>query len=95
MSDNRPAPDFSAVLVSLMKGVVFRERQPKLWQDLLEVQARIVDYVALLGLELAIDFSHFGSDIFALKKRLRADERIAVFDSFTQYAGEFRRRLGI
>ncbi|MGR9107532.1 MAG: DUF4194 domain-containing protein [Gammaproteobacteria bacterium] len=55
MFDNRPAPDFSAVLVHLMKGVLFRERQLKLWQDLLEVQARVIDYVALLGLELALD----------------------------------------
>jgi hypothetical protein len=46
---------FSLVLVSLMKGVVHAETEPKNWQALLDLQARVRDHVAPLGLELIID----------------------------------------
>ncbi len=45
----------SRVLVGLMKGVVYRESDAPLWQDLLVLQARARDYVAVLGLELMLD----------------------------------------
>jgi Domain of unknown function (DUF4194) len=50
-----PGRDFSAVLVSLMKGVTFVESDPPLWQALLGLQARVRDYVAVLGLDLILD----------------------------------------
>jgi len=46
---------FSLVLVSLMKGVVHAETEPKNWQALLDLQARVRDHVAPLGLELIVD----------------------------------------
>jgi hypothetical protein len=46
---------FSMVLVSLMKGVVHAEAEPKNWQALLDLQARVRDHVAPLGLELIVD----------------------------------------
>jgi hypothetical protein len=46
---------FSLVLVSLMKGVVHAEAEPKNWQALLDLQARVRDHVAPLGLELIVD----------------------------------------
>jgi hypothetical protein len=46
---------FSLVLVSLMKGVVHAESEPKNWQALLDLQARVRDHVAPLGLELIVD----------------------------------------
>jgi hypothetical protein len=46
---------FSVVLVSLMKGVVHAETEPKNWQALLDLQARVRDHVAPLGLELIVD----------------------------------------
>jgi hypothetical protein len=46
---------FSLVLVALMKGVVFAEEAPKNWQALLDLQARVRDHVAPLGLELILD----------------------------------------
>ena len=46
---------FSLVLVSLMKGVVHAEDAPKNWQALLDLQARVRDHVAPLGLELIVD----------------------------------------
>jgi hypothetical protein len=48
---------FSSVLVSLMKGVVHAEEAPEHWQALLELQARVREQVAPLGLELVIDES--------------------------------------
>jgi hypothetical protein len=45
----------SMVLVSLMKGVVHAEDEPKNWQALLDLQARVRDHVAPLGLELIVD----------------------------------------
>ena len=47
--------ELSRVLVGLMKGVVYREGDAPLWQDLLALQARVRDHVAVLGLELLLD----------------------------------------
>ena len=45
----------SLVLTHLLKGVVYREADPKLWQALGENIATARDYVAVLGLELFHD----------------------------------------
>lgn len=45
----------SVVLIALMKGVTDGETDPALWQSLLELQGRVRDYVAVLGLELVLD----------------------------------------
>ena len=45
----------SRVLIGLMKGVVYRENDGPLWQDLQALQVRVRDYVAVLGLELMLD----------------------------------------
>jgi len=47
--------ELSRVLVGLMKGVVYREGDAPLWQDLLALQARVRDHIAVLGLELLLD----------------------------------------
>lgn len=49
------ADDLSSVVVPLLKGVVYQENSPDLWTSLLGLQARVRDYVAVLGLELALD----------------------------------------
>lgn len=45
-------------------------------------------------LSIATDFAHFGSDIGALRKKLRATGA-EIEDSFPKYGAWFRRRLGI
>src|SRR5882672_1169627 len=45
----------SLVLVALMKGVLDREHDPARWQSLLDLQTRVRDHVAVLGLELILD----------------------------------------
>jgi hypothetical protein len=49
------ADPFSLVVISLMKGVSYRESDPVLWQHVLECQTRVRDHVAPLQLELVLD----------------------------------------
>jgi hypothetical protein len=49
------AGDLSVLVVSLLKGVIYRESDEGLWNGLFNLQARIRDYVAVLGLELVFD----------------------------------------
>lgn len=53
--DGAPSVDLSTLLVSMLKGVVYREADERLWGALLDLQARVRDYVAVLGLELVLD----------------------------------------
>jgi len=48
-------PRLSAVVIALCKGVIDRESDPRLWQQLLELQIAVADYVDLLGLKLQLD----------------------------------------
>ena len=41
------------------------------------------------------DFADFGSDMSALRRRLRAAPGVRVHDGFPDYGKDFRRRLGI
>jgi len=50
-----PSPSLSALVIGLMKGVLYQESDGELWQALLQLQARVRDYVAVLGLELVLD----------------------------------------
>ncbi len=45
---------FSVVLITLMKGVLYADDNPGLWQALIDLQARIRDYVAQIGLALVV-----------------------------------------
>jgi len=47
--------DLSTVAVTLLKGVIYREGDERLWGALLDLQARVRDYVSVLGLELVLD----------------------------------------
>ncbi|OIO71054.1 MAG: hypothetical protein AUJ57_07650 [Zetaproteobacteria bacterium CG1_02_53_45] len=48
-------PQLSPVVITLLKGVIDREADTRLWQMLLCLQAAVRDYVAVLGLELILD----------------------------------------
>lgn len=50
-----PAADLSVLLISLLKSVLYREGDERLWAALLNLQARVRDYVAVLNLELVLD----------------------------------------
>ncbi len=54
---NEPGqPDMlPSLLVSLLKGVLYRDDAADLWNDLLHLQARVREHVGVLGLELTLD----------------------------------------
>ena len=47
--------DLSSLATTLLKGVIYREGDERLWGALLDLQARVRDYVSVLGLELVLD----------------------------------------
>jgi hypothetical protein len=47
--------DLSTVAITLLKGVVYRDGNERLWAVLLELQPHVRDYVAVLGLDLVVD----------------------------------------
>ena len=50
-----PMHDLGALVVPLLKGVLYRDEDPALWTALLTLQARVRDYVAVLHVELVLD----------------------------------------
>jgi hypothetical protein len=53
----QPANDLGSVVVPLLKCVLYRADDPALWAALIELQARVRDYVAVLALDLVLDES--------------------------------------
>lgn len=56
MLDNGTA-DLSTLAIALLKGVLYREEDERLWNALLGLQARVRDYVSVLALDLVLDES--------------------------------------
>ena len=50
-----PTADLSAVLIPLLKSVTYRADDAAHWSALLQLQGRVRDHVAVLGLELMLD----------------------------------------
>lgn len=50
-----PAIDLSVLLINLLKNVLYRDGDERLWAALLNLQARVRDYVAVLNLDLVLD----------------------------------------
>jgi Domain of unknown function (DUF4194) len=48
-------PDLPLAVTQLMKGVVYRDAHERAWRDLLQLQAQVRDYVAVIGLTVIID----------------------------------------
>lgn len=58
IATERPSGDsheLSAVVVPLFRGVLYMEDNPAQWNALLELQFRVRDYVAVLGLDLILN----------------------------------------
>jgi len=54
-SATAPSVDLSMLLIHLLKGVLYRESDERLWSALLGLQAQVRDYIAVLNLELVLD----------------------------------------
>ena len=50
-----PGDALSGIVVPLLKGVVYRDNDAAVWNGLVQGQAQVRDYVAVLGLELMLD----------------------------------------
>lgn len=49
------ADDLSAVVIPLLKGVIYQDADAAAWNALLNLQGRVRDYVAMLGLDVFVD----------------------------------------
>ncbi|RRD04293.1 hypothetical protein EII34_10695 [Arachnia propionica] len=67
---------------------VFQQRDPK-------GQPYRFFVTATRALDVHTDFGHFGTDLKALRKRLRSDPEVTLFDDYPKYASSLRRLLGI
>lgn len=68
-------PDLSTLTITLLKGVIYRDADERLWGSLLNLQSRVRDYVAVLGLELVLDESE---GYAFLKSRPNAEDDVAA-----------------
>jgi Domain of unknown function (DUF4194) len=50
-----PGPSLPLAVTQLMKGVVYRDTHEVAWRQLLQLQAQVRDYVAVIGLTVVID----------------------------------------
>ena len=62
--------ELPAILVGLLKGVVYRDQSPALWRDLLNLQGAARDHLRLLGLEPIID----EAEGYAFLRQLEQDD---------------------
>jgi hypothetical protein len=56
--DKLPQPiadPLGVLVISLLKGVIYKKNDERLWSALLKLQARVRDYITVLGLELILD----------------------------------------
>lgn len=81
-----------SLLVSLLKGVLYRDDAADLWSNLLHLQARVREHAGVLS--ITGEFAHFGTDVAQLRKRLRSRD-VEIWNGFPPYGAWFRRRFGI
>jgi hypothetical protein len=55
MTVKETSNELSAVVVPLLKGVLYQEVDSGQWNAMLQLQARVRDYVTVLGLDLVLD----------------------------------------
>jgi hypothetical protein len=63
-------PDLAQAVTQLMKGVTYRDTHERAWRQLLQLQAQVRDYVAVLGLTVIID----EAEGYAFLRQRPADE---------------------
>lgn len=55
MDENQSRPQLGPVVARLLKGIVYRDEQEAIWQDLMALQAQVIDYLRVIGLEIEVD----------------------------------------
>ena len=69
--------ELTAILVPLLKGVIYRELDAPLWPALLKLQARVRDYVTVLGLVLVLDEAEGYAFLRARDEAVEADATVS------------------
>lgn len=75
IGDETKQAQISAVLIALFKGVLYQDANLTLWQNLLTLQARVRDQIALFGLDLILDEAE---GYAYLRQRPATDEETAL-----------------
>lgn len=70
MNDTDTPAELSGVLIALFRGVLYRDRQEAIWQQLMTLHNRVRDYVRVLSLDLVLD----DAEGYAYLKQLADDE---------------------
>lgn len=47
----------STLMINLLKGIIYRDRDPELWQSLPSLNGKVAEHAAILGLECIVDES--------------------------------------
>lgn len=55
LSEGAGQIDLGVLVVGLLKGVVYRDADERQWHRLIDLQARVRDYVGVIGLDLMVD----------------------------------------
>ncbi|MBL0009926.1 MAG: DUF4194 domain-containing protein [Nitrosomonas sp.] len=55
MPSSAPPADLPVLLITLLKSVIYRDGDARLWGMLLNLQTRVRDYITVLGLDLVLD----------------------------------------
>ena len=66
--------DLTSIVVPLLKSVLYRDEDTSAWAALLQLQARVRDYVAVLALDLVLDESE---GYAFLRSRIQTDDDTA------------------
>jgi hypothetical protein len=53
--DEQEKNHFSIILINLLKGIIYRDKDSGLWQSLISLHGRVAEYAAVLGLECIVD----------------------------------------
>lgn len=77
MTADETSNDLSAVIVPLLKGVLYQEGDASQWNTLLQLQARVRDYVKVLGLDLVLDEAE-GYAYLHSRQKLDGDPEISL-----------------
>ena len=74
---NNADSDLSTLVILLLKGVIYQDADDALWNALLLLQARVRDYVNVLGLELVLDEAEAYAFLRARPQTQEADDAAA------------------
>lgn len=66
--------ELSPILIHLLKGVLYAESDTPLWAALLRLQARVREYVQVIGLQLVLDEAEGYSFLRSMNEEDAADE---------------------